>query len=450
MATKYINSITYGENEYKLVDDSSGYLKNYYGVCSTTAGTVWKTVSIDGFDSNSLVAGVRVSVKFTYNNTVGGPSLNVSDTGAKYIWGKTITNSGGSGNPSFPMIRWSAGEVVDFVYDGTYWCVISADQEPYYFYCMTAASAQAKIVSDNPLRFMLYQGARVTIRFMYAQTYNGTPTLNVDSTGAKSIYVDGATPAGQYEWTAGEVLDFVYNGTYWIIVGRNRATTQYYGVTKLSNTIADDETMALTPKAVYDAGYTTNAGTITEITTSSPLSGSGTSGSVALSHSTSGVVADTYGSSSQVPVFTVDATGHITEVTNTQISTSQKVEATLTNPESSVNYYLTFSSVSSGAAYIRVNNGIRYYTKEGTTSDDGFGGLRLGNTTDSGIEGNKWGFIDLYPQTGAYFGRIRAAATLTGNRVYTFPNKTGTVALTSDISALTFTVNSSSKNLTIS
>lgn len=59
------------------------------------------------------------------------------------------------------------------------------------------------------------------------------------------------------------------------------------------------------------SGYTTNIGTITGITTSSPLSGSGTSGSIALSHATSGVTAKT---TSAVYPFTVNDTGHVTSV----------------------------------------------------------------------------------------------------------------------------------------
>lgn len=70
------------------------------------------------------------------------------------------------------------------------------------------------------------------------------------------------------------------------------------------------------------SGATANVGTITGITTSSPLSGSGTSGSVALSHANSGVTAgskgDTtaqtpsFGGTFKVPSGTVNATGHLT------------------------------------------------------------------------------------------------------------------------------------------
>ena len=72
------------------------------------------------------------------------------------------------------------------------------------------------------------------------------------------------------------------------------------------------------------SGATANIGTITEVKTSTPLTGSGTSGSVTISHSDSGVDASTYGSiqseqetpgfgsTVQIPGFSVNATGHIT------------------------------------------------------------------------------------------------------------------------------------------
>ncbi len=80
----------------------------HYGTCSTAAATRAKTVSCTGF---SLVTGARIAVKFTYANTNAAPSLNVNSTGEKNI-AKYGTAAAGNG-------AWAAGEVVEFVYDGT-------------------------------------------------------------------------------------------------------------------------------------------------------------------------------------------------------------------------------------------------------------------------------------------------------------------------------------------
>ena len=62
----------------------------------------------------------------------------------------------------------------------------------------------------------------------------------------------GTTASLAYMWYMGETVEFVYDGSYWQMVRGHAADTTYYGVTKLTNTISNSTTMALTPKAVYD------------------------------------------------------------------------------------------------------------------------------------------------------------------------------------------------------
>lgn len=58
--------------------------------------------------------------------------------------------------------------------------------------CATAAATAAKVVTlDN---FSLETGASVRIKFTYANTVS-SPTLNINNTGAKSIFWHGATLA---------------------------------------------------------------------------------------------------------------------------------------------------------------------------------------------------------------------------------------------------------------
>lgn len=83
--------------------------------------------------------------------------------------------------------------------------------------CGTAATTQAKVVTISGIA-TLREGLSIRVKFKTAQQYNGTPTLNLNSLGAKSIYRNGATPAKKYEWGTGDVLDLVYDGTNWIIV----------------------------------------------------------------------------------------------------------------------------------------------------------------------------------------------------------------------------------------
>ena len=132
----------------------------------------------------------------------------------------------------------------------------------WYGMCTTAAATQIKSVTITGFTSAdLVDGTQVTILFSYAQTYNGVLKLNVSNTGAKSIVGD----VKQYEWNASETITFLYANNVWYIIDSKHATTTYWGKTKLSNTIADDQTVALTPKAVYDAGYVTSAALPTKV-----------------------------------------------------------------------------------------------------------------------------------------------------------------------------------------
>lgn len=87
-----------------------------YGVCSTTSAIAAKAVTIDFSGTLSLFTGLTVKVKFTYGNTAASPTLNVNSTGAKSI---TAINA-------FGNTYWSAGQVVEFTYDGSKWVINGA------------------------------------------------------------------------------------------------------------------------------------------------------------------------------------------------------------------------------------------------------------------------------------------------------------------------------------
>ena len=125
----------------------------------------------------------------------------------------------------------------------------------FYGTCATAAATAAKVVVCEEFTSAdLVEGTVINVEFTNAQLYNGAPALNVNSTGAHNIKRAGATNAARYEWQAGEVLQFVYNGAYWCIVDGGLATTTYYGVTKLSSaTNSTSNALAATASAVKAA-----------------------------------------------------------------------------------------------------------------------------------------------------------------------------------------------------
>ena len=126
----------------------------------------------------------------------------------------------------------------------------------YYGNCATSGATQTKLVTVTGFTSTsLVDGVRVVVRFYYAQAYNGVPKLNVSSTGAKNIQSIAGVNAQQYEWASGQIVAFIYYNGYWVIEDGGHADNGYWGKAMLTNTISNVETMALTPKAVYDQGY---------------------------------------------------------------------------------------------------------------------------------------------------------------------------------------------------
>lgn len=122
----------------------------------------------------------------------------------------------------------------------------------HYGYCTTAAATQAKTVTISTVT-ALAEGLRITVRFQYAQTYNGVPTLNVSNLGAKNILLRDSTNGVRYLWNAGAVLEFTYNGTGWVMENGGFADTTYYGITKLTTAYnSTNAATALTPLSLHN------------------------------------------------------------------------------------------------------------------------------------------------------------------------------------------------------
>lgn len=127
-------------------------------------------------------------------------------------------------------------------------------QNMWYGTSSTAASTQTKAVTTSTADFVLAAGNSVRVKFTNAQTYSGGIKLNVDDTGAVNVMRVGTTVTVRYFFLAGEIVDFVYDGTNFVAVNEGIATTTYYGTTKLSSaTNSTSTSLAATPSAVKAA-----------------------------------------------------------------------------------------------------------------------------------------------------------------------------------------------------
>lgn len=96
----------------------------------------------------------------------------------------------------------------------------NSSKDIYYGTCTTAAGTAAKVVTlTDSTGFTLQAGTMVAVKFSANNTASN-PTLNVASSGAKSIKQYGTTAVGNGNqttgWIAGAIQIFVYDGTNWI------------------------------------------------------------------------------------------------------------------------------------------------------------------------------------------------------------------------------------------
>lgn len=93
----------------------------------------------------------------------------------------------------------------------------------HYGTCSTEAATAAKIVACTG--FALATGSRITVRFTVTNTA-ANPTLNVNGTGEKAIRYRNAAVSASY-LAANRTYDFVYDGTYYQLVGDVDTNTTY-------------------------------------------------------------------------------------------------------------------------------------------------------------------------------------------------------------------------------
>ncbi len=236
-----------------------------YAVCSTDGATAEKTVACAGFTPS---LGAEIVVYFKNANTAANPTLNVNSTGAKpiYYHGKAI-----------PTGYLAAARIVAFRSTGTAYSVVGELDAPRlatarningmsfdgsgdirnFAQCNTAAAVAAKVV-ERP-GFNLVVGAEITVWFTAANTA-ANPTLNVNNTGAKSIYYRGGNvPAGYLK--ANGVYTFRYNGAVYYLVGDIDTNTTYANMTAATASAAGKAGLVPAPAAGAQAKYLRGDGT---------------------------------------------------------------------------------------------------------------------------------------------------------------------------------------------
>lgn len=158
----------------KITSGGSTHLvgSTLYGTCTTAADTAAKVVTCADFDQ--LMEGITIHVKFTNSNSATNPTLNVNNTGAKNIYKYGTAAPGTTAATS-----WSAGSVISFTYDGSYWQMNDHIDDT-----DSDTKVRQALISDNTNRPLLL-----------AYSNNTTTTTNVDNVVGRnnSIYANPST-----------------------------------------------------------------------------------------------------------------------------------------------------------------------------------------------------------------------------------------------------------------
>lgn len=218
-----------------------------HGTCYTERYTDAKVVnSLNDFPRSEFQDGDLIFVRFKNGNTSSSPTLNIKGTGAVAVRTSPSTYLGNVPEGDTLLLRYDTENNSNNPSDSQYrtWYVVSSSGSSnlytartvdgvsfdgsanvtHYCTCYTDSGTAEKIVSVTG--FVLEIGARVTVNFSESNTA-ANPTLNVHNgsayTGAKAIMYRGTSPisdsSNYYRWQAGDIVDFIYDGTNWVMVG---------------------------------------------------------------------------------------------------------------------------------------------------------------------------------------------------------------------------------------
>ncbi len=160
--------------------------------------------------------------------------------------GGGMTNVGGGGGGgsvvSFTQVLSSGTKIGIITIDGTPTDIYAPSGGGgggvFYGTCGTAAATAAKAVTCPSFTAAdLTAGTVLYVDFTYSNTV-ASPTLNVNSTGAKDIMRYGTTrpsTSAASSWNAGSIVCMVYDGTYWNIEGWLNTTYSAISQTNIEN-----------------------------------------------------------------------------------------------------------------------------------------------------------------------------------------------------------------------
>ena len=191
----------------------------------TFNGSAAKSINITPAAIGAAASSHGTHVSYSTNapkaNGTAAAGSSASVARADHVHPLQTTVSGNAGSAT----KWATARKINgLTVDGT------ADRSNYGS-CSTAAATAAKVV--DCAGFALVTGAEITVKFTVTNTA-ANPTLNVNGSGAKSIYYRGSAISAGY-LAANRTYTFRYNGTQYDLVGDLDTNTVYTHPTSAGN-----------------------------------------------------------------------------------------------------------------------------------------------------------------------------------------------------------------------
>lgn len=186
---------------------------------TANTGTVTSVIAGTGLSGGTINTSGTIAVNYGTTGTTAcvGNDTRLSDarTPTSHTHGN-ITNAGAIGSTTGQPVVTGASGVLTTATPQAMGGLLGDG----YGTCSTAAATAAKVVTCSG--FALVTGGYAAVKFTNTDT-STTPTLNINSTGAKSIFYNGATiTAGMIN--SAKTAFFVYNGTQYELLNPMPAT----------------------------------------------------------------------------------------------------------------------------------------------------------------------------------------------------------------------------------
>ena len=252
-------------SQIKLPNGTTYTLKDE-GALQLTGGNVTgpvsfgDSVSIDDLNAGQLVVSGSASVANnlqvnTINGVTVGSSPKFTDNNTTYSAGTGLSLSSTTFSVKLGYTTSGNNRAVQADSSGNLYVTQKDDNnntfKSFYGTCDTAAATAAKVVTLSVTTgWQLAAGTVVGIKFTNTNTA-ANPTLNVNSSGAKSIFVNNAvlTTGNWYAGEAGRVHYYMYDGTYWVFMGHSYDWNSDLKVTQTNSTTNADYRVLLSANA---------------------------------------------------------------------------------------------------------------------------------------------------------------------------------------------------------